>query len=341
MATCCWEHLSLHATRESYLQDIDMCPIPCTAAPGPQDAQATHGLFNSCSDHQDGGTFELIESPSHYTHSSLLELGFSEFEEQFPDMCAMVEPMSPSTCGHVDAGNTLSDPEAAHMQSSSSQDTQQGHSEELYSLQMMTGRYVSNFRRLDAVGFADWKVLFANLLPGARSEPQEEAYVQAQEGSQTSSSASNLYSDYQGTFDCITVSDGYTDQSGAEPRQEENEDEDGVQDDPGQATQTVEHSVPDPGNVGTNETAADTTTAASTRCWDHGCNGRQFSTRSNLLRHQIEKGKARPNFKCPTCGAFFSRTTARNQHVAKNSCNRVRRYSNGRERPGPRVVDKS
>ncbi|KAK6859109.1 hypothetical protein PG995_004962 [Apiospora arundinis] len=74
-------------------------------------------------------------------------------------------------------------------------------------------------------------------------------------------------------------------------------------------------------------------------CWEHGCNGKQFSTRSNLQRHQMEKGKARPNFKCPTCGAFFSRTTARNQHVAKKSCNRVRRYSNGRERPGVRVID--
>ncbi|KAF2463975.1 uncharacterized protein BDR25DRAFT_319573 [Lindgomyces ingoldianus] len=76
-----------------------------------------------------------------------------------------------------------------------------------------------------------------------------------------------------------------------------------------------------------------------TRCWKHGCNGKSFSTRSNLLRHHVEKGKARPKFTCPVCGAFFSRATARNQHVEKRSCNRIRRYSNGRERPRPRVID--
>ena len=75
------------------------------------------------------------------------------------------------------------------------------------------------------------------------------------------------------------------------------------------------------------------------RCWEHGCNGRKFSTRSNLIRHQIEKSKARPACKCPQCGAVFSRTSARNQHVAKQSCNRIRRYSNGRERPCPRIID--
>jgi hypothetical protein len=35
----------------------------------------------------------------------------------------------------------------------------------------------------------------------------------------------------------------------------------------------------------------------------------------------------------------FSRTTARNAHVAKGSCNRIRRYSNGRVRPNLRVKD--
>jgi len=77
----------------------------------------------------------------------------------------------------------------------------------------------------------------------------------------------------------------------------------------------------------------------SPRCWEHGCNGRVFSTHSNLIRHQAEKSQARPTCKCPQCGAVFSRTSARNQHVAKRSCNRIRRYSNGRKRRCPKVID--
>jgi hypothetical protein len=48
------------------------------------------------------------------------------------------------------------------------------------------------------------------------------------------------------------------------------------------------------------------------QCWDHGCNGRQFSTFSNLLRHQREKSGASQKSTCPRCGAVFTRTTARN-----------------------------
>lgn len=61
-------------------------------------------------------------------------------------------------------------------------------------------------------------------------------------------------------------------------------------------------------------------------CWDHGCNGRQFSTFSNLLRHQREKsGTASKSF-CPKCGAEFTRTTARNGHIAHDKC-KARRAS--------------
>ncbi|KAF1920637.1 hypothetical protein BDU57DRAFT_437545 [Ampelomyces quisqualis] len=56
------------------------------------------------------------------------------------------------------------------------------------------------------------------------------------------------------------------------------------------------------------------------QCWEHGCNGRQFSTFSNLLRHQREKsGTASKSF-CPRCGAEFTRTTARNGHMAHDKC---------------------
>ena len=41
------------------------------------------------------------------------------------------------------------------------------------------------------------------------------------------------------------------------------------------------------------------------RCYEHECNGRKFSTRSNLARHRVEKSSARPACKCPTCGAVL------------------------------------
>jgi hypothetical protein len=68
------------------------------------------------------------------------------------------------------------------------------------------------------------------------------------------------------------------------------------------------------------------------RCWDHGCNGQQFTTLSNLKRHQREKSSSRAAYLCPLCGAHFSRTTARNQHIQNQSCTKIRRYSNGRQR---------
>ena len=46
------------------------------------------------------------------------------------------------------------------------------------------------------------------------------------------------------------------------------------------------------------------------QCWDHGCNGEEFPTFSNLLRHQREKKGivAKP---CPICGAEFQRTAGK------------------------------
>ncbi|KAL2159298.1 hypothetical protein VTH06DRAFT_2733 [Thermothelomyces fergusii] len=60
------------------------------------------------------------------------------------------------------------------------------------------------------------------------------------------------------------------------------------------------------------------------QCWDHGCNGRQFSTFSNLLRHQREKSGQTAKATCPYCGAEFTRTTARNGHVAEKKCKRMK-----------------
>ncbi|TKA66991.1 hypothetical protein B0A55_11191 [Friedmanniomyces simplex] len=63
------------------------------------------------------------------------------------------------------------------------------------------------------------------------------------------------------------------------------------------------------------------------QCWEHGCNGRQFSTFSNLLRHQREKSGTAPKSYCPRCGAEFTRTTARNGHLAHDKCTKQRRDS--------------
>lgn len=67
-------------------------------------------------------------------------------------------------------------------------------------------------------------------------------------------------------------------------------------------------------------------------CWEHGCNGKVFSSWSNLRRHERERASQAPRCYCPRCGAYFTRTTARNQHLANMSCSRIRRYSNGRTR---------
>ncbi|CAI4216732.1 unnamed protein product [Parascedosporium putredinis] len=56
------------------------------------------------------------------------------------------------------------------------------------------------------------------------------------------------------------------------------------------------------------------------QCWEHGCNGRQFSTFSNLLRHQREKSGQASKATCPNCGAEFTRTTARNGHLLQGKC---------------------
>ncbi|CRG84570.1 hypothetical protein PISL3812_01836 [Talaromyces islandicus] len=60
------------------------------------------------------------------------------------------------------------------------------------------------------------------------------------------------------------------------------------------------------------------------QCWDHGCNGREFSTFSNLLRHQRERSGAAAKSECPHCGAVFTRTTARNTHISQGKCKGIR-----------------
>lgn len=66
------------------------------------------------------------------------------------------------------------------------------------------------------------------------------------------------------------------------------------------------------------------------QCWEHGCNGRQFSTFSNLLRHQREKSGTAAKSYCPKCGAEFTRTTARNGHLMHDKCTKARQQSEER-----------
>ncbi|KAH7123423.1 hypothetical protein B0J13DRAFT_455400, partial [Dactylonectria estremocensis] len=53
------------------------------------------------------------------------------------------------------------------------------------------------------------------------------------------------------------------------------------------------------------------------RCWEHGCDGRQFSTMSNLLRHQREQSGQAAKVSCPNCKGYFTRTTARKVHLKR------------------------
>ncbi|CAG8281896.1 unnamed protein product [Penicillium salamii] len=76
----------------------------------------------------------------------------------------------------------------------------------------------------------------------------------------------------------------------------------------------------------TNHPARQANSRPRPQCWDHGCNGREFSTFSNLLRHQRERSGVVAKAECPVCGAVFTRTTARNIHVAQGKCR-----SDGRE----------
>ncbi|KXJ84976.1 hypothetical protein Micbo1qcDRAFT_154539 [Microdochium bolleyi] len=56
------------------------------------------------------------------------------------------------------------------------------------------------------------------------------------------------------------------------------------------------------------------------QCWEHGCNGRPFTTLSNLRRHQREKSAQAPKSSCPNCGAEFTRTSARKVHGLHDKC---------------------
>ncbi|KAB8077949.1 hypothetical protein BDV29DRAFT_167401 [Aspergillus leporis] len=56
------------------------------------------------------------------------------------------------------------------------------------------------------------------------------------------------------------------------------------------------------------------------RCLESCCNGRAFSSRSNLIRHQRERRGESAKLRCSFCDAVFSRRTARDAHEAARRC---------------------
>lgn len=63
--------------------------------------------------------------------------------------------------------------------------------------------------------------------------------------------------------------------------------------------------------------------SSSRACFDHGCNGRVFSSRSNLLRHQRERTPFARLLVCPMCGTTFYRLWTRDQHIKGARCRRL------------------
>jgi hypothetical protein len=63
------------------------------------------------------------------------------------------------------------------------------------------------------------------------------------------------------------------------------------------------------------------------RCYDHGCDGRTFSSISNYRRHQRERAGRSAVCFCPRCGAAFYRRWTRDHHVERGSCLRTPRWS--------------
>lgn len=62
------------------------------------------------------------------------------------------------------------------------------------------------------------------------------------------------------------------------------------------------------------------TTEPAIRCWEHGCEGRKFSSVGNYRRHLREKNGQAKLHPCPDCGRVFTRSTARNFHRESGTC---------------------
>ncbi|KAF2722287.1 hypothetical protein K431DRAFT_266617 [Polychaeton citri CBS 116435] len=65
------------------------------------------------------------------------------------------------------------------------------------------------------------------------------------------------------------------------------------------------------------------------RCYQHGCDGRSFTSLSNYRRHCREKASAKPKPTCERCGQRFTRMTARDIHFSQMRCKRSCLDENG------------
>ncbi|KAL4953552.1 hypothetical protein BDW69DRAFT_184345 [Aspergillus filifer] len=83
----------------------------------------------------------------------------------------------------------------------------------------------------------------------------------------------------------------------------------------GRPTRRVKHS-----GVGPSRHGPYKTTLMEIRCWDHGCEGRKFSSLGNYRRHLREKNGQAKVHPCPDCGRVFTRSTARNFHRESGTC---------------------
>ena len=59
--------------------------------------------------------------------------------------------------------------------------------------------------------------------------------------------------------------------------------------------------------------------ALTHQCWEHGCNGRTFSSLHNLLSHQRDQQPSRPRWTTSSCGAEYRRSATRGLHTVVNS----------------------
>jgi len=72
------------------------------------------------------------------------------------------------------------------------------------------------------------------------------------------------------------------------------------------------------------------TTSHNLRCWEHNCNGRKFSTLSNLARHQREKAGDRMVYICQKCKTSFVRKSTLQDHLSRKTCSNSGLMQTGR-----------
>ncbi|PLB33158.1 uncharacterized protein BDW47DRAFT_114517 [Aspergillus candidus] len=90
--------------------------------------------------------------------------------------------------------------------------------------------------------------------------------------------------------------------------------------DPNQDSQPIDPTTQPDNSASLREPGSDKSEPC--RCWKPCCNGRLFSNRSNLIRHQRERRGESAKLRCSFCDAVFLRSSARNAHEAARRCRR-------------------